>query len=286
MRGIKLAVIYLSMSALALTSCSKEEDPTPDPNQVAYDNAKSSTGGIMYDKFWATEAGYDQSNANLPKFNASPDFFKCKQCHAWDGLGNAGSYINRGPKTSRPNVSSINLFQIAQTKSATELFNSMKATTGRRDISFDLATYDPASNPTEGDKMPNYTQLLTDAQIWDIVKFMKTGMLDVSQLYDATYTGVYPTGKATYSNLGKDGNATNGNTYYTQNCASCHGADGKTLALEGMTLGKFTRSKPNEVQHKVHYGQLGSIMVGEFEITLNQMKDLYKACSDTTTYPN
>jgi len=266
------------------SSCKKEE--VKDPNEVAYEAADKSLGGIMYDKFWATEAKFDQANANITKLNASADFFRCKQCHGWDGLGAAGSYINRGPKTTRPNVSGLNLYQLAQTKTYKELFDAMKATAGRRDISYDLSTYDPATNATEGNKMPNYTQLLTDAQIWDIVKFMKEGMFDVTQLYDATYTGSYPTGTASYTNVGKDGNAANGNTFYTANCASCHGSDGKTLTMETMSLGKFLRSKPYEVQHKIQNGQLGSSMVGEFTMTTQQMKDLYKACADNTKYPD
>lgn len=274
------------LTAIVFTSCNKDEDP--DPNQVAYDNASASKGGIMYDKFWSSEAGYDQSSTHLATFNAKADFYKCKQCHAWDGLGNAGSYINRGPKTTRPTVSGLNLYVLAQTKTSQELFDAMKATNGRRNIATDLSTYDPAnpSSQAEGDKMPNYNELLTDAQIWDIVKFMKEGMFDVSNLYDAAYSGTYPTGTAVYSNVGKDGIEANGNAYYTANCVVCHGADGKTLSLEGMSLGKFVRSKPNEVQHKVKYGQLGSSMIGKFDMTLSQMKDLYKAVANTTNFPD
>lgn len=286
MKQIKWMLAVAILGATFFTSCNKDEDTTPDPNQVAFDNADPSKGGIMYDKFWSTEAGFDQNNANIATLNASGDFFRCKQCHAWDGLGNAGSYINRGPKTTRPTVSGLNLYQLAQTKTSKELFDAMKATTNRRDISYDLSTYDPATNNTDGDRMPDYNQLLTDVQIWDIVKFMKEGMYDVSKLYDATYTGTYPTGSATYSNVGLDGNETAGNTYYAANCTGCHGVDGKTLTMESMSLGKFVRSKPNEVQHKVHYGQLGAAMVGEFDITLQQMKDLYKAAANTTNFPD
>ncbi len=277
----KINVIFTVMLFIAvITGCKKDDEPT------AYDDASFSKGGIMYDKFWSTAAGYDQASQYLTALNASSDFFRCKQCHAWDGLGNAGSYINRAAKTSRPNVAGLNLYQFAQDKSAQELFNGMKETQGRRDISYDLTTYDPTTNFTEGDKMPNYSQLLSDEQIWDIVKFMKAGMFDVTELYDATYTGTYPTGSASYANIGKDGNESNGNEYYTATCVACHGADGKGVDLEGMSLGKFIRSKPAEVQHKIKYGQLGSIMVGEFDITVNQLKDLYKACSNTANFPD
>ena len=284
MRQIIWFIAVAIISATVFTSCNKDEDP--DPYQVAYDNASSSIGGIMYDKFWSTESGFDQSNSNLATLNASGDFFRCKQCHGWDGLGSEGAYINRGPKTTRPTVSNLNLYQIAQSKSEKELFDAMKEMSGRRDISFDLATYDPETNSTEGDKMPNYSQLLTDAQIWDIVKFMKERMFDVSNLYDATYTGTYPTGSFTLSNIGKDGDEANGNVLYTANCASCHGTDGTTISLEDKTVGDFTRSKAYEVQHKVKYGQLGSPMTGQFDMTLSELKDLYRALANETNFPN
>jgi len=277
-----ICICLLALGGISIFSSCKKVDP----NQESYDNASISQGGILYDNFFSTEAGYDQNSPNLAKFKASSDFFRCKQCHAWDGLGNAGSYINRAPKTSRPNIAGVNLYQVAQEKTFTELFNAMKKSEERRDIGYDLTTYNPTTNAAEGDKMPDFTQILSDAQIWDLVKFLKEGMFDVSQLYDATYTGIYPTGSATFANIGKDGNEASGKTYYTANCASCHGTDGKALTMENMSLGKFVRSKPNEVQHKVKYGQLGSSMPGMFSITLGQMKDLYKACSNTAAFPD
>jgi mono/diheme cytochrome c family protein len=280
----------LLASVVLFSNCKKTDDktddPVVDPNEVAYSNANKSNGGIMYDKFWAEESTFDQANTNIPKFSAASDFFRCKQCHGWDGLGSKGSYINRAPSKTRPNISDINIFELAKTKTAKELYDLMKKSEGRRDISFDLTTYDPATNKVEGDKMPNYSQYMTDAQIWDMVKFMKEGMLDVSTLYDATYTGTYPIGKASFKNIGRDGNAESGNAFYTVNCKACHGVDGKKILMESMTAGKFTRSKPNEVQHKVQNGQLGSTMVGEFNMSPTSMKDLYKALSDTLAYPN
>lgn len=284
MKNIAL-ILLVALTASFFIGCSK--DSSTGPNVLAaYDKASIAKGGILYDKFWATEAGYDQNNPNVAVFNAKSDFFRCKQCHGWDLLGSNGSYNGRGPKTSRPNISALNLFQLAKTKTPQELFDGMKKTAGRRDVSYDLSTYDPASNSAVGDQMPNYAQILTDEQIWDLVKFMKEGAFDVSLLYDATYSGTYPTGKAVFSNVGKDGNAAAGKAHYAAKCAACHGADGKALLMESMTAGEFTRKKPNEVQHKVKYGQLGSGMIGDFGITLAQMKDLYKALADETAFPN
>lgn len=280
---------FLFFSSVVLSflviSCSDDKSTTP-TNPKAYDDAVVSKGGIMYDKFWSTESGFNQNDSNLAKYDGKSDFFRCKQCHGWDLLGTSGSYIGRGPKTSRPNVSALNLYQFAKTKTPQELFDGMKKSANRRDVSYDLSTYNPTTNSTVGDQMPNFSQILTDGQIWDVVKFLKEGAFDVSQLYDATYTGAYPTGTVAFANLGKDGNAATGMTYYSANC-SCHGPSGTDRLLENMTLGAFTRSKSNEVQHKVKYGTLGSdpIMTGKFDITLSQMKDLYKALADTSAFP-
>jgi mono/diheme cytochrome c family protein len=282
-RCIYLATIVII--SLAIVACSDDDTSGP-PAKTAYDLSSVANGGMLYDTFWSTETGFDQSDANLAKFKASADFFRCKQCHGWDQLGTSGSYINRGPKASRPNIASVNLFHVAKTKSAQELFDVMKKTDGRRDVSYDLSQYNPASNSTEGDKMPDYTQILSDAQIWDLVKFLKEGAFDVTQLYDATYTGSYPTGTVRFSNVGRDGDAANGATYFNHKCAMCHGYDGTDLTMEGMTAGKFVRSKPNEVQHKIKYGQLGSIMPGDSNLTITQVKDLYKAMTDTTAFPD
>lgn len=282
-----LLITLIALPVIVFTNCSDDEDvnnPPVDPAE--YSNADGIIGGIMYDKFWAVEAGFNQSDPNLAKFNQYADFFRCKQCHAWDYLGDAGSYINRAPRTSRPNIAHGNILEIAKSKTAQELFDAMKKSTGRRDISYDLSTYNPTTNNTEGDKMPDYSQLLTDAQIWDIVKYLKTEAIDVNQLYDGTYTGTYPTGSASYSNLGKGGNAPNGATFFAQRCAPCHAPDGTAFLVENMTVGKFTRNKPNEVQHKVKFGQLGSSMGYTENITLQNMKDLYKALADTVAFPN
>lgn len=272
-------LVYLAFA----TGCS-HDNPGP---LTPYEKASSVTGGIMYDKFWASEAGLTWSEENLDLLNENADFFRCKQCHAWDGLGNEGSYIGRAAKTTRPNVSALNLYEKAQQMTKEELFDALKKTSGRRDISYDLSMYDPTSNSAEGDKMPNLTQLIGDKELWNLVKFMKEDMFDVSQLYDGTYTGVYPTGTATYDNLGPSGNAANGNAYYSTNCASCHGVDGTTISLDGKAVGYFARSKPYELQHKSKYGQLGSTMGPTDPITtVYEMRDMYKALANETDFPD
>jgi thiosulfate dehydrogenase len=276
--GFGLLSTFILLELVLTVSCTHDY-PEPAPPVPPFEKADSILGGIMYDTYWSTEAEFDQSDPNFSLYDGNADFFRCKSCHGWDGLGTEGSYIGRASSATRPNVSSLNLYELAQSKTADELFEAMTKTEGRRSLTDNLSS--------DGDKMPDYTEILTDAQIWDIVKFMKKGMFDVNELYVAQYNGSYPTGSASFQSLGKDGNADNGNAYYTANCASCHGVDGLDISLNGKGIGGFARTKPYELQHKTKYGALGvnPPMVGEFDITIDEMKDLLKALSSSTNYP-
>jgi len=244
------------------------------------------SGGRMYDEFWVAETTF--SAADTARYNQYADFFKCTQCHGYDLLGKAGAYANRAPSAKRPNVTGFNLFTVAS-EPTTELFHLIKTgddSTKRRSPTADLSTYNPASPSTStiGDQMPKYNAILTDREIWNIVRFFKYEIFDVKQLYDCTVTGTYPTATVAFSNIGKDGVAANGATYYTANCKACHGADGKTILMDGATVGSHVRAQPNEDFHKIKFGVLGSSM-GKRTISLQQMKDLLKALSDTTAFP-
>jgi mono/diheme cytochrome c family protein len=257
--------------------------------------ASGINGGRLYSKFWADETGFTLANSNLTdqaEFDAitsRSNFFRCKQCHGWDRLGREGGYSNRAPKTSRPNVADLDLAAISASSSSIALFNALKSGSSRRDISVDLSTYDPAVDPTTGDMMPDYSQIMSDEQIWDLVKYLKAEALDTPQLYDITLgDGAYPNRSRTFSNLGRDFDAVNGDALFAANCAGCHGADGTLLLVDGggYTLGGHFRSKPYEDQHKVKFGHLGSIMGAILaDKSLEEIGDLMKAVSDETKYP-
>jgi mono/diheme cytochrome c family protein len=268
--------------------CGDDDDgpvqPPGDPPE--FTAADGINGGTMYDKFWTPETGWNQSDPNLATFNNFSDFFRCKQCHAWDRKGNTASYIGRAPRTTRPNVSSVNLIEHAEHHTPQELFDELSSSVGRRSVSADLSTYDPATNSTVGDQMPDLSEIMTDEQIWDLVKFLKEEVNDTELLYDVSTTGTYPTGSVTYSNIGMGGDATNGDAIYAADCAVCHGADGRLIVVDGeFTVGSFLRSKPYEVQHKVKFGQPGTAM-GSLVTDIDDILDLYAALTDETKYPD
>ena len=264
------------------------------PDEQTFDGIN---GGRLYSKFWATETGFTLGNSNLQNqaeldaITSRSDFFRCKQCHGWDRLGREGGYSNRAPKTSRPNVADFNLAAFSATASLQQLFDAIKTGTAtRRDISTDLTGFDPAGDTTLGDQMPNYGQILTDSQIWQLAAYLRDEAIDTSMLYDITLDGgVYPTRGRTFSNLGFGGDAVNGSSIYNTSCAACHGADGTALLVDGgsFTLGAHLRAKPYEDQHKVKFGHLGSSM-GAIMATspFGDFSDLFMALSDPVAFPD
>lgn len=280
---------FLALAALLTASATGCGDDLtgPDAGPREFAAADGINGGLMYDLFWAQRTGFDQLDANLATFAASSNFFRCKQCHGWDGLGSQGAYASRGPKTSRPNVSALNLRTIAADRSPQQLFDALKRSSGRRGLEADLASYDPATNPTTGDLMPDYGEILTDGQVWDLVRYLKVDALDTSELYDITVVGAYPNGAVTYSNIGKGGDAARGHELFAGTCAFCHGSDGTAILVDGgsYTVGRHLRKKPYEDQHKIKFGQPGTNMISILTDP-EDIKALYKALTDTSRYPD
>lgn len=253
---------------------------------AAYTSANATAGGAAYSEWWTTDAA---GTGNRTATTASVEFYRCKTCHGWDGLGNAGSYASRtGQSTGtagRPDVAAVNLRSTVVTASYQELYD-LVAHSGARAI-------DAVDN-----NHPDYSKVLTSGQIWNIVKFMKEQWVKPGELYDLSVTGAvmrwnYANTPATlispvltYTNIGKDGNAANGLTIFTAKCTLCHGADGKKITVDGLSgVGRFLRSKPNEAWFKVKFGQPGAMAPGQVTTT-SDLKDLYKALTDTTIFPD
>jgi mono/diheme cytochrome c family protein len=243
-------------------------------------------GGAAYSKWWTADAGGSDSQ---PATTAGADFYRCKACHAWDGLGNAASYANRTGqstgKSTRPDVSAVNLRSTASSATYQEIYDLVMHA-GARDI-------DAADNTH-----PDYSMQLTAAQAWNLVKFMLEEWVAPNDLYDIEVTGaqmhwdytqnpavlVAPT--ITYSNVGAKGDATRGMAIYDEKCGACHGGDGTSLDIEGRSLGQFIRQKPNEGWFKAKFGEAGTGMAPGLVSDLQDLQDLYAALADATDYPD
>ncbi len=249
-------------------------------DQTAYDAASANNGGLYYNKFWLNPADGTTLAGTDATITSNADFFRCKSCHGWDLLGTNGYYISRGPTGTRPNVAPNNLNFFAQTRNIKEVFDAVKHSGGRLK---GLPVKSLNSN------MPDYSLLMTDVQIWDIVKYLKEGRINSDKMYDLKTTGTYPTGSYVMDNLGKNGDATAGATYFSSKCASCHGATG-TLQIPGTsTIGYLARNKSAEMNHLVKFGLPGQTMFSAsfvHNITETEMVNMNKALADTTNFPD
>lgn len=279
-----VTVILLSLTAATPRTASA----------TGYESAEGINGGMLFDTFYATSA---KKKATLPKFSntfrvdlskigAGGDFYRCKQCHGWDRLGSKGAYIGRAAKAGkRPNVSGANLALTAKTYSPKKLFARIAAPEKARPADFDPKMYDPSSTNPVGDRMPAYSKIFSEAEIWDVVKFLKENAYDTTALYELKAEGTYPSGSVSYADIGRDGNAKAGRTVFEKQCGHCHGDNGLDIDLGGKSVGQFLRTKAYEVHHKVGFGQLGSTMKPT-KLSPGQMRDLYKALADTAAFPS
>jgi len=93
---------------------------------------------------------------------------------------------------------------------------------------------------------------MSDADIWDAVKFSLEGVMDTGTIIDGT--GAF------------DGIDAFGSFLYIGACSSCHGEQGDAINFGSEAapqyLGGLSRSNPWEVLHKTRFGQPGTPMRG------------------------
>ncbi|MCX6153880.1 MAG: c-type cytochrome [Candidatus Kapabacteria bacterium] len=232
--------LLFALVAILIASCSDNSNsPISNPDQDAYNAANGVKGAQIYDHV-LNYIGADQKN--YP--NAYTNFFRCKSCHGWDLQGQKGVLIGKTPTATYPTASAINLYDWAHSHTIREVFDAIKNTGGR------------VFSDTYDSKHPDYGKILTDAQIWDAVKFLKVNAHNYLDFYDITTTGSYPTGTITFSNIGKAGNAAAGLVTYKAKCEVCHGSDGKKIDVycQGLFMGEMFRKDPHEMQHKAIWG--------------------------------
>ena len=198
----------------------------------AFLDASVTRGGSLYDKYWSV-TGAAAPTGDHPRWASRPDqtsntrtgadTWRCKECHGWDYKGKDGAYSSGSHRTGIGGI-----FGTALT--AQEAFDSIKT----------AHSYGQAG--------------LTDADLWDLAKFVLEGQIDTDTIIDGdgAFIGDDNAGKTLYdSGLGT-----------TLACAACHGADGLAVpagadADFGDFIGLIANDNSWEFQHKARFGQPG-----------------------------
>ncbi|MHC4972227.1 MAG: c-type cytochrome [Planctomycetota bacterium] len=190
--------------------------------------ASAGRGGLLYDKWWtingATEPTTDHPAYPIPPGQKTGSTtWRCKECHGWDYLGAAGAYGDM----ANSHFTGIAGVWMARNDFPPDLFDAIK------------------SGPTH-----DFSAVLSDGDVWDLVAFVRNGMLDMQNHIDP----------------GTDmalGNAGDGQTLYegSAQCSVCHGTDGKLIDFGGGDgVGDVATSNPWETLHKIRWGHPGSSM--------------------------
>lgn len=227
-------VVALAVIAIAVTNNCGDDD---EDKSQAFDNASLVRGGQLYDKWWAVPGVLDpvEPTSGNPGYaltagtRTGSDTWRCKECHGWDYRGSEGAYAQGSSRYTGV----MGLLHASGEDPPDELFDTIR-------------------NGIPGTGMSAFSAHLSDADVWDIVKFVKQGIIDESQLIDGT----------SRTPIGAD--LTRGQARFSSVCAACHGSDGKQLnfgtPLEPEYVGTVAVENPWEFLHKVRFGQPGAAM--------------------------
>ena len=190
-------------------------------------------GGALYDD-WIAALGVAAPAEDMPIWarqnnntSSGPDTWRCVSCHGWDYQGKDGAYRSGSHYTGFPA-----LYPAVQEKSVEDLVASLKG----------------GQNPEH-----DFSPYMDDAALTDLASFLKEATIDDNEFIDMTTLKV------------KEGDVAHGQTLYDQSCASCHGANGRTITFryEGRSipLGTLSDEDPWRFLHKTRYGTPGTPMV-------------------------
>ncbi len=212
-------------------------------------------GGLLYDKWWAVN-GAAEPTGDHPLYppigqKSGSTTYRCKECHGWDYIGDLGRYESGSHYTGIMGV-----LNAAANWTDAELFDIIK---------------DPDGDGTGGTTVNGHdfgTYGLSDFDIQDLVEFLTTEVIDTSPYIDRL--GV--PGAYTYDFIGDVGNGFgyfSGALNVDSACYVCHGTDGRAIEFHaGEFLGTLADDNPQEVLHKIRFGQPATMMPSAVNLAL------------------
>lgn len=200
------------------------------PASQKADAVSISNGGQLYDN-WIAETEAKAPTGNQPLWalqttntGTGEITYRCKECHGWDYKGVGGAYGGGSHKTGFPGV-----YKAGQSLNTAQLLEMLK---GGADYRHD------------------FSKVLTDAQLKDLVSFLKDGVFNQALYID--YATKKSRGPVDMSN---------GQLKFSRTCSNCHGADGTKINFGTSAapeyVGTVATGNPWEFAHKVLFGQPG-----------------------------
>jgi thiosulfate dehydrogenase len=223
MKAPRIAIIaaLVSLVLLAMGTALAAES-TPSPEDLI-------RGAQLYDK-WFAVLGVSPPAGNMPIWDrqttntrSGPDTWRCSECHGWDYRGAQGEYAAGSHFTGFPD-----LFSLMPTLQEQDIVGHLNG------------ELDPAHN---------FSPYLDDTSISQLSSFLKYGLIDDAQYIDPVTLKVL------------NADITHGQQLYTSTCTTCHGEDGKKVAIniEGITetLGGVANRDPWRFLHRTRFGVAG-----------------------------
>jgi len=211
------------LGLLVTAACSAE---LSHPGQYA--SASAMRGAHLYDD-WQTTTG-TATTGNNPLYaqttgqSTGATTWRCKECHGVDYRGKDGFYATGTHATGVKG-----LLGTAANLDADEIYAALSG-----------PCLGPANTAAGG--------YLSDADRWDLVKFIREGIVDVTTFLDATGAPVAP-------------DLANGQVLYEDQCKRCHGADGAKVnigtAASVSYVGTEVLKNGFNFQHRVRFGPVG-----------------------------
>jgi thiosulfate dehydrogenase len=228
-------VIVCAAFALA---CGGTTPTATNTQPLAYQQASLVRGAQLYDVWWSVPGvknptapttdnpGYAKTSGT--KKGAST--WRCRECHGIDYKGRDGLYATGAHFTG---VAGLLADQTADPSALAAVIRDGEA----------------------GSAMTAMKDNLSDADIWDLVKFIREGTTDLAGRIDAT------------SNAPAHGDPARGHQLYTDNCARCHGDDGRTLNFHAGQatpeyVGTVASEDPYGLTHRIRFSVPGKTTPG------------------------
>jgi thiosulfate dehydrogenase len=234
-----LAILF---GGLTLFFSANQNSYAEDPG---YYNANIKNGALLYDN-WPKikKADINDSHPLYPADSkkSGKSTWRCKECHGWDYIGKDGRYSKGSHYTGIKGVFDV------RKEDRQSLYNSL----------------------TDKGEKHDFSEYLTHNEIWDLVKFLQEGQIDIASVID---------------NQGNaKGNVDSGRAHYNSNCGSCHGADGNSIDFKDKKdgiqgVGWLAIDNPQESIHKIRWGHPGSIMpsmITDAKLTDQETIDILK----------